>query len=152
SEVRPAQGISFGAVTLALYLGAALVVGVVEGVVAGAIAATHRAHESLYRRLVADPVRDRDVTGALLAFLAVAAGFAVVVAALAMRLVAMPERKAVGALLLGGAVAALVPLAFLFGYPVFRVTRRLAVLVPRLGPLPRAVVTAIAILAVGAAA
>ena len=146
-----AQGALFAAVTLALYLGAGLVIGLAEGVVFGAIGATHPG-AGAYRRLVLDRARDREATGALLAFLVTAAVYAGVVSALAMRLVAQPERKAVGALLLGGAAAALVPLAVLGGYPVFRLTRRLAALVPRLGALPRTVLAAVAIVVLGALA
>jgi arylsulfatase A-like enzyme len=145
------QLLLFGAVALALYLGAGLAVGLVEGVAAGAIAATHPGVR-VYRRLVEDRDLDREVTGALLAFLVTAALGALVVARLAMVLVAQPERKAVGALLLGVAVTALVPLAALAAYPIFRVTRRLAALVPRLGALPRAVLTAALVLGLGAAA
>jgi len=151
SDVGGRQGLLFGAVTLGLYLGAGLVVGLVEGILAGAIAATHPGM-ALYRRLVTDRARDVEVTGALLSFIVVAAGYALVVARLAMRLVALPQRKTVGALLLGGAAAALVPLAVLAAYPVFRLMRRVATAVPRVGTLPRAVVCAAAVVLVGAGA
>jgi hypothetical protein len=95
-DVGAAQAMLFGAVALALYLGLGLVAGALEGLVAGSIAATHRGAQP-YRRLVEDPAFDREVAGALLAFLVAAAMFAAVLATLAIRLVAMPERKAVGA-------------------------------------------------------
>jgi arylsulfatase A-like enzyme len=139
--VRAAQALLFGAVALALYLGLGLLVGMAEGVVAGALGATHPEAGGL-RRLVDDRDRDLEATAALLAFVAVAAVYALVVARLAMRLVALPERKAVGALLLGGAAAALVPVAVLAGYPVFRAARHLAPLVPRIGRAPRTLVCA----------
>src|SRR6266702_4329432 len=82
--VGGAQALLFTAVALALYLGIGLLVGVAEGIVAGAVAATHP-EGGILRRLVEDRDYDREATGALLAFVVVAAGYALAVAALAMR-------------------------------------------------------------------
>src|SRR5262249_33796307 len=86
------QGARFAAGTLSLYRGGGLVLGAFEGLVFGAIAATHPG-TAAYRRLARDPAHDREVTGALLAFVVAAVGFAAIVAALSIRLVAVPERK-----------------------------------------------------------
>jgi arylsulfatase A-like enzyme len=135
----------FGGITLVLYLAAAAVIGVVEGAIAGAIRATHAG--GLLGRL-RDREADREATGWLLAGLVVAAIYALVVARLGIRLVAIPERKAVGALLLGGAAAAILPIFVLLAYPVFRLTRRVAPLVPRLGGIPRAAVAVLLVVAI----
>lgn len=139
------QALTFGLTSLALALGLAAIVGAAEGIVAGAIRATHGG-EGPIARLRRDEAADRATTGALLAFLVVGAIYALVVAGLSMRLVAGVERKSVGALLVGAAAAGALPAFVLLGYPVYRVTRRLAGIVPRLGRVPRAMVAAIAVM------
>ena len=100
--VTGADAAIFFAITLALYGGLALIVGGLEGILLGAIAATHGGDWSrrLWRAL-GDPETDRRVAAGILAGVCAAGVYAGAVALLAMRLVAIPERKAVGALLLG---------------------------------------------------
>jgi choline-sulfatase len=148
--VRPAQAVFFAGITLLLYLAVAVGVGLFEGVVAAAVRATHP--EPILARLRRDDGADREVTAALLAALVVAVGYALAVAVLGLRLVAQPERKAVGALLLGGAAVAALPVFVLAAYPVQRLTRRIATVVPRLGAVPRALVAALVVIAAAFAA
>ena len=148
--VRPAQAFYFAGIALVLYLATGALIGLLEGTIAGAIRATHPG-AGFFSRLRRDPAFDREVTGWLLAALVAGAVFAGAVAVLAIRLVAIPERKSVGALLLGGAAAALVPIVILLAYPAYRVTRRLAPLVPRLGAIPRAAVAVLLVAGVAVA-
>lgn len=142
----------FFAVTLALYGAFGLLVGAAEGVVCGAVAATH-GDDWLGRawRRLGDREADRSAAAGVMAGVVAAAAYAGVISLLAMRLVAIPERKAVGALLLGGAAAALAPLCVALAYPAFRALRRI-VPPPRLGPVPGAlIVVVLLILGTGAA-
>ncbi len=149
SEVTARQALLFAAIALALALAAGAVVGAIEGVIGGAVRATHP--RGLVARLREDHDADRAATGALLAALVAGALYAVVVAGLAMRLVAAVERKGVGALLLGAAAAAALPFVWLAAYPIYRVTRRLAGAVPRVGRVPRALVAATVVVLVAVA-
>src|SRR5262245_55939685 len=108
SGVHADQAGLFALVSLSLYAGVALLVGLGEGVLAGAFLATHPdgTPARLWRRLQADRALDRALTAGILAGCASAAAFAGLVAILAMRLVARPERKLVGAILLGGITVA----------------------------------------------
>jgi arylsulfatase A-like enzyme len=139
-----------GAVWLSvgLYAIPAIVVGVAAGLVAGAWRATF-GDGSLgraWRRLGADRELDRSATGALLAGAAAAALFAGFAAVASLALVGAVERKATGALLLGVLLVVALPGFALAALPIYRVTRRLAVAVPRLAGAPAA-----AVLAIGAA-
>jgi len=151
SEARSADAVTFTRIAVGLYLGLALVVGLAEGVIVGAVRATHgRAGlRASWRRLVADVALDRRLVAGLLAGAACALVFAVAVASLAMSLVAKVERQATGALLLGFAAIALVPLLVAAWYPLYRVTRRVASLVPRPAHIPA---TAVLIIGGGVAA
>src|SRR5262245_57079977 len=123
----------FFAVTLALYGAFGLVAGALEGILFGAVAATHG--PAWLRRLwrsFREPDLDRRVAAGILAGVCAAGLYAGTVALLAIRLVAVPERKTVGALLLGGAAAVLVPLFVALAYPAFRLFRRGAAYLPRL--------------------
>ncbi|MFH0901879.1 MAG: sulfatase-like hydrolase/transferase [Pseudomonadota bacterium] len=134
------------ALAASLYAGCALLVGICQGALAGALLATHPGLgiRSTWRRLGADHALDRRVVGVLLAAAAVLALDALLVASLSMLLVANTMRKSVGALLCGGMAAMLLPLLLLIAYPIHRVTRRLAMLVPRLRFLPATAVAMIA--------
>ncbi len=125
-------------VVFGLYAVPALVVGVACGLVAGGFRATYGpgALGRAYRRLRADPEVDRQVAGGLLAAAVALAGFALFTALAALKLVAGVERQSVGAILLGCLLVAALPAFALLALPVFRVTRRLALAIPRLGPLP----------------
>jgi choline-sulfatase len=137
-------------VTLGLYLGLALVIGLGQALVAGAFRASHPAGlRGAMSALRADDGLDRKVVAWILAGAVVGLVFVVVIATLSLSLVASVERKGTGALLLGVVALVLLPLLALLGYPVFRVTRRVAGAVPALGAWPRALVLVIA-LAVGA--
>lgn len=134
--------VRFTSVVLSLYLAAALVVGTAQGLVAGAIRATHGEGvlAAAWRRLSSNRELDQSITSFAMAAAISLAFFALAMAVLAMRLVADVERKSVGALLLGITAAGSVPLLMLMGYPLFRVTRLLSRVVPRLGPLPKTIV------------
>jgi arylsulfatase A-like enzyme len=148
--VQAADTVAFIRVALGLYLGLALVVGLAEGVIVGAVRATHGpgGMRRAWRALVADAELDRRLAGGLVAGALVALIFAVLVAGLAMGLVAKVERQSTGALLLGFVAVALVPLLAALWYPAFRVTRRLARVIPRGASFPA---TATLVLVGGAA-
>jgi arylsulfatase A-like enzyme len=147
-------GVWFAVATLALYLPCALLVGVLGGVVWGGLAATFPglSTRSLLDRLRSDEALDRTVAAGILAAVAAATLYALTVALLAMRLVAGTQRKSVGALLLGGLAAALVPLFVLAAVPLYAFLRRLAVAIPRLGRLPATLLLVIGSLACSVAA
>ncbi|MBP9205869.1 MAG: sulfatase-like hydrolase/transferase [Kofleriaceae bacterium] len=132
-------------VVLGLWLAAGLVVGLGLGVLAGAAGATWGA-DALARaraRLVAEPALDRAVAGALLAGAALVGVFIVAVSRLAVPMLSV-QRQAVGALLLGVLLVGVLVMLALVGLIVFRATRRLAALIPVLGPWPRTWLLAIA--------
>jgi arylsulfatase A-like enzyme len=139
---------------LTLYATFAVVVGGLEGIVAGAIlaGAPDATPGSLWRKLSSDVELDRRATAALLAALVAMAVYAVVVAVLAVKLVANVERKTVGALLLGGAAAVMIPVVALAAVVPYRLTRRLVGVVPRLGSFPRFGLTVVLVKLVGIAA
>jgi arylsulfatase A-like enzyme len=141
----------FLAIALTLYAAFGLVVGAAEGIILGAVAATH-GDDWLARawRRLGDRDADRAAAAAVLAALVAGAAYALLVSALAIRLVAIPERKAVGALLLGGAAAALAPACVALAYPAYRALRPIGARVPRIGPIPAALVV-VAIVVLGAA-
>jgi arylsulfatase A-like enzyme/MFS family permease len=150
-QVTGREALGFAGVTVALYAGAALILGAIEGLVAGAVTATHRVGVlgRVWRRLVNDVDFDRSVAAALLAALLAGALYTAVVSALAMRLVANVERRQVGALLLALAAAGLVPLIAVLTYPFYRMTRHVAPLVPRLGAFPRTALAALGLAILG---
>lgn len=132
----------FFTIALSLYGAFALCVGVFEGIVAGAIRATYPggAMLGMWRRFAGDEQLDRRVAGGILAGTASAGFYALAIAVLAHPLVVVPERKKVGALLLGGVAAAMLPVFALITYPFYRATRVLVRAVPRLGPVPATIV------------
>lgn len=131
-------GVALAAITAGLYALPVLLFGLAAGVVAGALGATcgPGGLARAYRRLGRDRDLDRQVTGALLATAVLALVLIMATRTLAMILVAGVERKSTGAMLLGLVVLVLVPVLALLGLPVYRLTRRIAGMVPRLGPVP----------------
>jgi len=99
-----------------------------------------------FGRLRERPELDKSVAGALIAAALVAGFLALLISKLALGLVGEVSRKNIGALLLGVAVVGVIPVLALATLPIYRVTRRIAAVLPALGPLSRVVV-----LVVGAA-
>jgi choline-sulfatase len=147
----------FGALPhlLALWLPVALVIGLVAGLISAGVLATHGdgVVRGGLRRLRDDRELDIALTGAVLAGVIVALILVAFVGVAAKALVADVQRKSTGALLLGVAIVALLPVFALLGYPFYRVTRRLAAFVPAAGSAPRLLVLlalgGVAILALG---
>lgn len=98
----------------------------------------------LFARLRDDAELDRNVAAALMSAAALAGVLVLVIGKLAVGLVGDVQRKGVGALLLGGVVVALIPVLALGAIPLHRVTRRIAALVPAIGPVSRVVVLVVA--------
>jgi len=131
---------------LALWALLALPLALATGLVLGAGNATWGPAwvRGLFRRLREDGELDRTLA-AILISAAVLAGILVIgVGKLAVGLVGDVNRKSVGALLLGVIVVALIPLLALGAVPLHRITRRIAALIPAIGPLSRVVLLAIA--------
>jgi len=92
-----------------------------------------------FRRLREEEDLDKAVAAVLMSTAIVGGVLALVIGRLAVGLVGDVQRKSVGGLLLGVVVVALVPICALGALPVTRVTRRIAALIPRLGPISRVV-------------
>lgn len=135
-------GAGFAPALIALWLVPGLVIGLGAGVVAAAVKATwgDGAIGAALARLRRDRQLDIEAAGVVLAAAVAAVVLIGVVAVGAGVLVAGVQRKGVGALLLGVAVVAALPAVAALALPAYRVTRRLAVAVPRLGPVPRLLV------------
>jgi hypothetical protein len=133
---------------LALWALIALPIAIAVGLVLGAGNASWGASwvRGGFRRLRDDPALDRAIAGALIAAALLGGVLVLVVAKAAVALVGDVQRKNVGALLLGVAVAGALPVLALAALPVFRVARRIAWLIPAFGPVSRVV-----LLIVGAA-
>jgi arylsulfatase A-like enzyme len=138
---------------LAMWAPPALVTGLLAGLVIAGVTATwgEGALAAALARLRRDRALDRVLTGAVLASAVVAVVLVGVVAIAAKALVADVERKGPGARLLGVVVVGAVPLVALLGLPIYRVTRRIAPLVPAPGRWPRVLVLCAAALAAGLA-
>ncbi|MCG8418275.1 MAG: sulfatase-like hydrolase/transferase [Proteobacteria bacterium] len=138
-------GLELVMITGGLYAVPALAVGLLGGIVAGGFRATHGrgALSRLIRRMVDDRAFDRAVTGGLLAAVLVTLLFVLAAATAAMVLVAEVQRKQAGALLMGLSLACALPLIAAMGWPIYRITRVVAGLVPRIGPIPRSGVAAV---------
>ncbi len=93
----------------------------------------------LFRQLREKPELDKTVASILMSAAALGGVLAIVVSKLAIGLVGDVQRKSVGALLLGSVVVALVPLLALGALPLHRVTRRIAGVIPAVGPISRVV-------------
>jgi choline-sulfatase len=93
-----------------------------------------------FRTLREDSALDQRVTAVLVAAAVLSAPLAFIIGKLAVVLVGSVERKAIGGLLLGVVVVGLVPVIALGAVPLFRITRRIAVGIPAVGPIPRTVV------------
>ncbi|MGE5184931.1 MAG: sulfatase-like hydrolase/transferase [Acidobacteriota bacterium] len=100
-----------------------------------------------FRRLRDDAERDRAVVAILIAIAVLGGVLALAVSKLAVVLVADVQRKSVGALLLGVMVVAVVPVLALAALPLYRVTRRIAAVVPAIGPISRTVLFVLAAIA-----
>lgn len=105
-----------------------------------------------FQRLRADAALDRAVTAILISGAALAGVLIVGIAKLSIGLVGDVQRKSVGGLLLGVVVVALIPVLALGGLPLHRVTRRIAAVIPAIGPIPRVVLLLVAGAAAVAAA
>ncbi|MFN0245682.1 MAG: sulfatase-like hydrolase/transferase [Kofleriaceae bacterium] len=104
-----------------------------------------------FRELREDVRLDDRLTALLIAAVVLAAPFVFVIGELAVKLVGGVERKAVGGLLLGVIVVGLVPIVALGAVPLYRVTHRIAALIPAIGPLARVVVLVVAGVGLGVA-
>ncbi|HEY5927124.1 MAG TPA: sulfatase-like hydrolase/transferase [Kofleriaceae bacterium] len=96
----------------------------------------------LFARLRDDSELDKTVAGVLIAAVVLAGVLILGVAKLSVGLVGEVQRKGVGGLLLGVVVVALIPLLALGALPLYRVTRKIAALIPAIGPLSRVVLLA----------
>jgi choline-sulfatase len=105
----------------------------------------------VFARLRDEPELDRAVAAILISAGVLAGVLMLGVAKLSIGLVGDVQRKAVGGLLLGVLVVALVPLLALGAVPLHRVTRRIAGVIPAVGPISR-VVLLLVIASVGVAA
>jgi arylsulfatase A-like enzyme len=103
----------------------------------------------LFRKLREDAELDRTVAAILIAAVVVAGVLIIGVSKLAIGLVGDVQRKNVGALLLGVVTVALIPVLALGVVPLYRVTRKIAGVIPAIGPLSRVVLLVVA--GVGAA-
>lgn len=150
--VHTGGGVGFAPALLALWAVLLLPLALGTGVVLGAGNATWGDGwvRGLARRLREDEELDRKVAALLLAAAVLAGVLALGVSKLAVGLVGNVERKAVGGLLLGVVVVALVPVLALGAIPLYRLTRRISGVLPALGPLSRVVWLVVG--AVGAAA
>ncbi len=133
----PGATVPFAALALALHLLAAIPIGLLLGLLLQASRATFPGGAlGAYRRLCDDEAADRRAVAGALAASAGAALFALGVALLATRLVAHRERVWVGALLLGAASTALLPVVALLSLPCYRVALWVAPRLPRHPRLP----------------
>ncbi len=140
------SGAELAALVAGLYAMPCVLAGAAAGVIVGAWRATFGdgAVGSAYRRLCREPELDRQMCGALIATAVSALALAAFTAALATKLVAGVERKSVGAVLFGVTLAASLPLFAVFAIPVFRVTRKAAIVVPRAARVPATMVISMA--------
>jgi choline-sulfatase len=105
----------------------------------------------VFARLRDDPELDRAVAAILISAAVLAGVLILSVAKLSIGLVGDVQRKAIGGLLLGVLVVALIPVLALGAVPLHRVTRRIASVIPAVGPLSR-VVLLLVVAAAGVAA
>jgi arylsulfatase A-like enzyme len=106
----------------------------------------------VFRRLRDDPELDRAASAGLIAA-ALVGGVAVIgVGKLAVGLVGDVQRKSVGGLLLGVVVVGALPLLALGALPIYRVVRRITVVIPAIGPVSRVVLLVAGAAASGTAA
>jgi len=123
------------------------------GLVLGAGNATWGAGwvRGVFRRLREDRELDRAVSAVLIAAALLGGVLVLGIARLSIGLVGDVQRKSVGALLLGVVVAGTLPLLALGVLPIYRVARRITVLIPAIGPLSRVVVLVIGAVLAGTA-
>lgn len=139
---------------LALWAVIALPLALGAGLVLGAGNATWGAGwvRGAFRRLRADDELDRAAAAALIAAAVLGAALVLGVARVSVALVGDVQRKAVGGLLLGVVVVGVLPVLALAALPIYRVARRVAAIVPAIGPLSRLVLLIAAAAGAGAAA
>jgi arylsulfatase A-like enzyme len=118
---------------LTFYVAVALFVGCALGIVGGSIAATLGGAplSRLRRTLSGDANRDRDVAGGLLAAAAASGVLAAMVFLFAKKFAFEMAAKRNGALSVALVSVIALPVAALAWFPIFRITRRLASLLPR---------------------
>ena len=135
-------GLGFAPSLLALYCVPALIVGGYAGLVAGAVRAIwgERAIGRALARLKGDPELDRAAAAVVIAAAIALLPVLFWVKKASVPLVGLPERKNVGALLLGIATVGVIPLCGLLALPIYRGARRAMAFVPSLGPIPRVAV------------
>lgn len=142
---------SLGMLVVGLYALPVLVIGAACGLVAGALRVTFgdRWLRRAYGRLRDERALDIATCAAIMAGLVVAGLFAGWAAVLAMKLVGSVQRASVGAMLLGATLVMSLPLFALLALPVFRVTRRIAPIIPRGGPVAASALLVLVGLVVG---
>ena len=106
----------------------------------------------LLARLRDDGELDRAVAAVLMSAAALAGVLALAIAKLSVPLVGEVQRKSIGGLLLGVVVVGLIPILALAALPLQRVTRRIAAVIPAIGPFSRVVLLLLAAVVAGAGA
>jgi choline-sulfatase len=139
---------------IALWAVIALPIAIGVGLVLGAGNATWGTGwvRGVFGRLRDDAELDRAVAAGLVAAALLGGVVVIGVSKLAVGLVGDVQRKAVGGLLLGVVVVGALPLLALAALPIYRVARRLTVIVPAIGPVSRVVLLVTGAAAAGTAA
>jgi choline-sulfatase len=139
---------------LALWSVLALPIALGAGLVLGAGNATWGSGwvRGVFRRLRDDAELDRAVSAGLCAAALLGGVLVVGVGKLSVGLVGDVQRKSVGGLLLGVVVVGALPLLALAALPIYRVARRITVMVPAVGPVSRVVLLVTGAAAAGTAA
>ena len=105
-----------------------------------------------FMRLHDEPDLDRAIAATLISAAVLAGVLILGVAKLSVPIVGEVQRKSVGGLLLGVIVVALIPILALGVLPLNRVTRRIAAVIPAIGPVSRVVLLLVgAVVAIAAA-
>jgi arylsulfatase A-like enzyme len=136
---------------LALWALIALPIAVAAGLVLGAGNATWGDGwvRGAFRRLRDDGALDRAVAAGLIAAAVLGGVLVLAIALLSIGLVGDVQRKSVGGLLLGVVVVGALPVLALAALPLYRVARRLTVIIPAFGPVSRVVLLIVAAAAGG---
>jgi arylsulfatase A-like enzyme len=142
ADVALAGGASATAQLVGLWLPFGLLFGLAFGVFLGAGNATFGPGfvRNNLRKLADHPEKDSTVAAAILAALVVLLVAIFVIGKLAVGFVGDVERKEIGGLLLGVTVVILLPILAAAALPFFRITRRVAPVIPRPGGIPATVV------------
>lgn len=136
---------------LALYAVPAVAMGLAATAICGAARRTwgDRYLGRAVAALRADRELDRKAIAGVLAAAVGSGIFVLATARASLVLVGSVQRKGAGALLLGMVAVALLALAAAASLPAYRITRRIARVVPRLGPVPGVLVLLLAALGAG---